>query len=78
MKNDPNKFMRICITAKEAAEVLGIGYTKVLELAGRGLLPHARLGRRVVFRRDALEQWLNHQMTASVNNPAMTDFAFKF
>jgi excisionase family DNA binding protein len=57
---------RLCCTPREAADMLGISYIKILDLANRGTLPHARLGKRLVFRKDALLRWLEREFEKSV------------
>ena len=46
------------LTAKETAELLGLHHTTVYEAAQRGDIPCRRIGRRYVFVRETLEQWL--------------------
>jgi excisionase family DNA binding protein len=48
----------ITITADEVAELLGIARKTVYEAAGRGDIPCRRLGRRVLFSRRVILQWL--------------------
>lgn len=42
----------------QAAEILGVSREWVYKLAGRGELPHYRLGRSIRFRRSELEAFL--------------------
>lgn len=46
------------LTASEAADLLGCDRKSVYEAAGRHEIPHQRLGRRVIFSRKALLDWL--------------------
>lgn len=48
----------ITMTADEVAEALGISRNGVYEAAGRGEIPHRRVGRRVLFSRAAIMDWL--------------------
>jgi excisionase family DNA binding protein len=62
MKNDPNSAAETLILP-EAAKFLRISRSHLLNIlkgkvAGVPLLPYSRLGRRLLFRRSALEQWL--------------------
>ena len=43
---------------REAAELLGVPVSTVYDYAKRGILPSRRLGRRVLFLRPELENWL--------------------
>lgn len=46
------------LSADEAAELLGISTWLLRQELKRGDLPHKRVGRRVVFSRDRLLQWI--------------------
>ena len=48
--------MTMLLTAKEAAAKLGLGYTTVLDLAKKGMLPHIRLGDRYYYTEEGLER----------------------
>ncbi|WP_270182947.1 helix-turn-helix domain-containing protein [Alkalihalobacillus sp. CinArs1] len=49
---------RITLTAKEAAEYLGVSYWLILEMAKRKEIPHVRAGKRVLFRKESLLAWV--------------------
>ncbi len=44
--------------ADELARFLGVNRKTVYEYATRGVIPHQRLGRRIVFARSAVMAWL--------------------
>ena len=46
------------MTADEVAKLLRVDRKTVYEAAQRGELPHRRLGRRLIFERGAVLQWL--------------------
>ena len=46
------------LTAAEAAEFLRISKDSLYDAAGRGDIPHRRIGRRMVFSRARLLAWL--------------------
>jgi len=50
------------ITADEAAAFLGVDRNTVYDYAGRGVIPHQRLGKRLIFRRGALVAWLDSSL----------------
>lgn len=52
-KRDPD-----ILTAEEVAALLGIGRNGVYDAAGRGELPHRRVGHRLLFSRQALLDWM--------------------
>ncbi len=47
------------MTADEASAFLGVDRNTVYDFAGRGVIPHQRLGKRLLFRRGALVAWLD-------------------
>ena len=47
------------MTADEVAEFLGVDRNTVYDYAGRGLIPHQRLGKRILFARGAILSWLD-------------------
>lgn len=46
------------LSADEAARLLGVNRKTVYDAAGRGEIPHRRLGKRIIFSRAALLDWL--------------------
>jgi excisionase family DNA binding protein len=52
-------------TADELAELLGVNRKTIYEAAGRGDIPHRRLGRRLIFERVAVLTWLRHNSAVS-------------
>ena len=47
-----------CMKADELAKFLGVNKKTVYAYAMRGLIPHQRLGRRIVFSRTQVVAWL--------------------
>jgi excisionase family DNA binding protein len=50
------------LKADEAAAFLGVDRNTVYDYAGRGVIPHQRLGKRLIFRRGALVAWLDSSL----------------
>ena len=50
-----DKIHRTTLTAKEAAEYLGISYWLITQLVRRKQIPCSRVGKRILFREEALE-----------------------
>jgi excisionase family DNA binding protein len=50
------------LTADEAAAFLGVDRNTVYDYAGRGAIPHQRLGKRILFGRRALVTWLDSSL----------------
>lgn len=51
----------LALRPKEAAKALGIGERKLWALTNSGELPHARIGRAVVYPVRELQEWLSDQ-----------------
>lgn len=49
------------LTVREAAEIANIGRDRMYELVARGIIPHIKLGRRLLIHHDALLTWLRDQ-----------------
>ena len=52
------------MTADEVAVFLGVDRNTVYDFAGRGVIPHQRLGKRLLFRRGAVVSWLDSSLCA--------------
>ena len=46
------------LSVEQVAELLGLGRNTVYDAAGRGEIPHRRVGRRLIFSRSAVMEWL--------------------
>jgi excisionase family DNA binding protein len=57
---------RQTITVKEAAEYIGVSKDTIYEMVRRKEIPHSRAFRRILFRIEALDRWMNEQEKASV------------
>lgn len=48
------------LTVPEAAALLRVSTDTLYAAVGRGEVPHRRVGRRILFSRQALNRWLGH------------------
>ena len=55
-----------CMRAEQLAKFLGVNRKTVYAYAMRGLIPHRRLGRRIVFSRSQVVSWLGECKAASI------------
>jgi excisionase family DNA binding protein len=46
------------LTVEQVADLLGLGRNTVYDAANRGEIPHRRIGRRLIFSRVAVLEWL--------------------
>ena len=60
------KVQRTTLTMKEAAEYLGISYWLINQLVRRKQIPCARVGGRVLFRVQALDEYLKEKEENSI------------
>lgn len=54
------------LSVKETAVYMGISKDLVYQLVRERKVPHLRLSRRILFRKEALNQWLTTQEALSV------------
>lgn len=64
--NELSKVERTTLTMKETAEYLGISYWLVNQLVRRKQIPCARVGGRVLFRVQALNEYLREKEENSI------------
>lgn len=64
--NELPKVQRTTLTMKEAAEYLGISYWLINQLVRRKQIPCARVGGRVLFRVQALDEYLKEKEENSI------------
>lgn len=62
------KVTRTTLTMKETAEYLGVSYWLVTQLVKRKQIPCSRVGGKVLFRKEALDNYLKKQEDASINS----------
>ena len=62
------KVTRITLTMKETAEYLGVSYWLVTQLVRRKQIPCSRVGGKVLFRKEALDKYLNEKEKVSITN----------
>jgi excisionase family DNA binding protein len=53
------KFHPERMSVAEVADLLGVSRQTVYDGAGRGEIPHVRLGRRILFSRKAIAAWFH-------------------
>ena len=58
LKEDAQSAYRETITAGEVAQLLGVSEWTVYDLTRRKMIPHIKIGRRVLYRRSSILAWL--------------------
>jgi len=59
---------RSTLTVTEIAEYIGLSSDMIYILCREKRIPHIRIGRRILFKRAAIDEWLENQMSESVEN----------
>ena len=62
------KVTRTTLTMRETAEYLGVSYWLVTQLVKRKQIPCSRVGGKVLFRKEALDNYLKQKEEASTTN----------
>lgn len=62
------KVTRTTLTMRDTAEYLGVSYWLVTQLVRRKQIPCSRVGGKVLFRKEALDRYLNEKEKASITN----------
>lgn len=62
------KVRRTTLTMRETAEYLGVSYWLVTQLVRRKQIPCSRVGGKVLFRKEALDKYLNEKEKAFITN----------
>ncbi len=60
---DSNKSDELLVSAANAAGLLSISPRTLWTLTNDGIVPHVRIGRRVMYSRTALRKWIHARMT---------------
>ena len=60
------KMQRTTLTAKEAAEYLGISYCLITQLVKIKQIPCSRVGKRILFRKETLDIYLSKKENDSI------------
>lgn len=60
---------RRTIKVAEAAEYIGVSKDTIYKLVREGEIPHIRLGKRILFRIESLEAWLQEREAGPEDEP---------
>ncbi len=66
MSSEPKSSNTPFINSYQTAELLGISLRSVLRLRSSGVLPHIKLGRRTIFRRESIEAAMSRREEGAV------------
>ena len=53
---------KLCLSAAEVSERTGLSLSSVRKLTRSGMIPHIKVGRRVLYPVTALEEWLSNNI----------------
>ena len=63
MNNTTNR----CLSEQEVAEYLGLSYWSVRQMRLQQGLPHFKCGRRVFYRMETVQNWLDQQEQGKIS-----------
>jgi len=66
MKIEPIK--RSTLTCEETATYIGVSIDMIYKMVRESVLPHFRIGRRILFRRHAIDEWIENKIEESVTD----------
>lgn len=66
MQTKAVEVQRLALRPREAAKALGIGTRKLWELTNRGLVPHVRLDKSILYPVEAINRWLTEQSAGTM------------
>ncbi|WP_434642691.1 excisionase family DNA-binding protein [Thermoanaerobacterium thermosaccharolyticum] len=69
MDLEQQEVIQVTMTAKEAAQYLGVSYWLLLEMAKRHEVPYIACGSRKLFRKEALDRWMEEQEKKALEKP---------
>lgn len=59
---------RTTLTAKEVAEYLGVSVDMIYILAREKKIVHFRIGSRLLFKKDAIDKWIESKMVEGLED----------
>ncbi|GAB3797503.1 helix-turn-helix domain-containing protein [Virgibacillus kimchii] len=57
---------RSTLTVEETAEYIGVSVDMIYKMTREKAIPHFRAGRRILFKKYAIDQWIEKQMQESM------------
>ncbi|WP_310877588.1 excisionase family DNA-binding protein [Priestia megaterium] len=66
---------RQTMTTLELANFIGVSKDLIYQMVRENKLPFVRIGRRILFRKEAIVLWMNHEETKNFNmDPKIDDY----
>lgn len=62
---------RTTLNTNEMAEYLGVSVDMIYKMARERSIPHFRIGSRILFKKNAIENWISDQIEASTEEVTM-------
>ncbi len=63
------------MTTLELANFIGVSKDLIYQMVRENKLPFVRIGRRILFRKEAIVLWMNHEETKNFNmDPKIDDY----
>lgn len=59
---------RSTLTVEEIAEYIGVSIDMIYKMTREKAIPHFRVGRRILFKKDSVDKWIEFQMIEGIEN----------
>lgn len=69
MDLEQQEVIQVTMTANEAAQYIGISYWKLLDMVKKHEVPYIACGSRKLFRKEALDRWMEEQEKKALEKP---------
>lgn len=60
------QIQRSTVTVREIATYLNVSVDKVYEMVRRKEIPHFKIGRRILFKLDVIDEWIDERMNEGI------------
>lgn len=60
------QIQRSTVTVREIAIYLNVSVDKVYEMVRRKEIPHFKIGRRILFKLDVIDEWIDERMNEGI------------
>lgn len=59
---------RTTLDVKEVSQYLGVSVDFLYKTVRENSVPHIRIGKKILFKKDAIDQWLDQKMQGGVED----------
>lgn len=59
---------KLCLTAVELSEMTGLSLSMIRKLTNHGEIPHIKIGRRILYPVEVINEWLTESIIGNVTS----------